>query len=76
MNIIKNTYVHKWQKKKEKKGDKNYIEKTFTIFQNDGKENVLRFSVRAESEGEVLSGGLVGISVLLWFSPGPFNGII
>lgn len=76
MNIIKNTYVHKWQKKKEKKGDKNYIEKTFTIFQNDGKENVLRFSVRAESEVEVLSGGLVGISVLLWFSPGPFNGII
>lgn len=36
------------KKKEAKKGDKNYIEKTFTVFQNNGKGNVLGFFVQAE----------------------------
>lgn len=35
-------------KKKREEGDKNYIQKTFTIFWNNVKGNVLGFFVQAE----------------------------
>ena len=68
------------KKKKKRKVIKITFRKLLqpTTFQNDGKENVLKFFVQDDSSAEVLSGGLVGILVFLlfFFFQGLLNGII